>query len=356
MRTKAFFPLVFCFAFLLVGPLSANASPEALPKVVILGTGGTIAATGGSATDLTNYKAGDLTADEIIAAVPSLKDFAQISAEQVDNIGSSNVNRVFWLKLAKRVNEVAARKDVDGIVITHGTNTLEETGYVLNLTAKTKKPIVLVGSMRPATAISADGPLNLLQAVAVAGSKEAAGKGVMFILNGEINGAREGTKTNTTAVETFRSHDIGFLGYVAQNKPVFYRESLRRHTTDSEFDMGNVKELPKVEVLYVYADPGTEALDGMISAKAEGVVMAGLGNGALPKVYQTKLGEVAKNGVAVVRSSRVGTGIVTHESSDDKVGFITSDNLTPQKARILLMVALTKTKDPKEIQRIFNTY
>ncbi len=356
MKAKRVFPLIFCCALLLLTPLSVKAAPDTLPKVTILATGGTIAGTGGSATQLTGYKPGDLTAEQLIAAVPNLKDFAQISAEQVSNIGSSNMTIAIWLKLSKRVNELAARKDVDGIVITHGTDTLEETGYFLNLTVKTKKPIVLVGAMRPATAMSADGPLNLLQAVAVAGSKEAAGKGVLLILNGEINGAREGTKTSTTQVETFRSHDMGYLGYVAKNKPVFYRQSTRRHTADSEFDVSKLEALPKVEVLFGYADPGPEALEGVLSGKTAGVVVAGTGNGSLFNAYRAKLNEAVKKGVVVVRSSRTGTGFVTHEATDDQTGLVSSDNLLPQKARILLMLALTKTKDPKEIQRIFDTY
>lgn len=327
-----------------------------LPKVAILATGGTIAGQAASGTQLTGYKAGALTPEQLMAAVPSLKDFAEISAEQVASIGSNNMTIEIWLKLAKRINELLAG-DVDGIVVTHGTDTQEETAYFLNLVVKSEKPVVLVGAMRPATAISADGPLNLLQAVAVAGSKDARGRGVMIILNGEINGARDVTKTNTTQVETFRSNDLGFLGYVVGNKPVFYRQTTRKHTANTEFDISGLTGLPKVEIVYNYVDPSLDALKGILAGNPAGIVSAGSGNGSLFNAFETELAAAAKKGIAVVRSSRVGTGVVTPEEKyDGKNNLLAADNLNPQKARVLLMLALTKTKDPKEIARMFRTY
>ncbi|MDR3177031.1 MAG: type II asparaginase [Desulfovibrio sp.] len=330
-------------------------SAEALPKVSILATGGTIAGSGGSATQLTGYKPGDLTAEQLIAAVPNLKDFAQIKAEQIANIGSYDMTIDIWLKLAKRINELFAG-DTDGVVVTHGTDTQEETVYFLNLTVKSKKPVVTVGAMRPATAMSADGPLNLLQAVSVAGSKESQGKGAFLILNGEINGAREVTKTNTLQPETFRSNDLGFLGYVVNNKPVFYRGSLRKHTSESEFDVSSLTSLPKVEILYTYVDAGPDALNGILAGNPAGIIVAGMGNGSIFTPQRKILAEAAKKGVVVVRASRTGTGMVTRVAADEEAGFVTSDSLNAQKARILLMLALTKTKNVKEIQRIFDTY
>ncbi|MDR1857702.1 MAG: type II asparaginase [Desulfovibrio sp.] len=335
---------------------AAQTEAKKLPKVTILGTGGTIAGSGGSATQLTGYKPGDLTADQLIAAVPGLKDFADISAEQVANIGSYDMTTEIWLKLAKRANELLS-KDTDGIVITHGTDTQEETVYFLNLTVKSEKPVVTVGAMRPATAISADGPLNLLQAVAVAGSKEARGKGSLLVMNGEINGAREVTKTNTLQPETFRSNDLGFLGYVVNNAPVFYRTSLRKHTKDSEFDVSKLTALPKVEIVYTYVDSGLDALKGVIAGKAEGIVIAGMGNGSVSSEMLKVMKEAVAQGIVIVRSSRTGTGMITFDpKKGDDAGVVAADSLNPQKARILLMLALTKTKDPKDIRRIFATY
>jgi len=346
--------LLLCLSCFLVFSVSAMAA-QPLPKVTILATGGTIAGSAASATQLTGYKPGDLTAEQLIAAVPSLKDFAEVSAEQVSNIGSYDMSIDIWLKLAKRINALLAG-DTNGIVVTHGTDTQEETVYFLNLTVKSNKPVVTVGAMRPATAISADGPLNLLQAVSVAGSESAKGKGAMLVMNGQINGAREVTKTNTLQPETFQSNDLGLLGYVVNNKPVFYRGSLRKHTTEAEFDISKADKLPKVEIVYGYVDAGTEALNGVIAANPAGIVIAGVGNGSLSAAYRKTLEEAAKKGIVVVRASRTGTGQVTRVAADDAAGFVVSDSLNAQKARILLMLALTKTKDVKEVQRIFDTY
>ena len=371
MKNTSF--LLLCLSCVLILSISAAAAPQqpgaatpqpaataqppkaAKPKVSILATGGTIAGSAASATQLTGYKPGELTVEQLIAAVPSLKDFADISAEQIANIDSSDMTVDIWLKLAKRINALLAG-DTSGVVVTHGTDTQEETVYFLNLTIKSPKPVVTVGAMRPATALSADGPLNLLQAVSVAGSDSARGKGAMLVMNGQINGAREVTKTNTLQPETFRSNDMGFLGYVVNNKPVFYRGSLRKHTTEAEFDISKLDRLPKVEIIYGYADAGLEALNGIIAANPAGIVVAGVGNGTLSGAYRKPLEEAAKKGIVVVRASRVGTGPVTRDSTDDAAGFVVSDSLNAQKARILLMLALTKTKDVKDVQRIFDTY
>jgi L-asparaginase len=248
---------------------------------------------------------------------------------------------------------------VDGIVITHGTDTIEETSYFLNLVVKSKKPVVIVGAMRPSTAISADGPINLYNAVILAGSDEAVGKGVLVALNDQINAAREVTKTNTSTADTFRSPELGFLGYMQGNKPYFYRQSTRRHTADSEFDVSGLDVLPQVDIVYGYANMGRVAIDAFVAAGAKGIVHAGVGDGSLARpAVEPALIESRKNGVLIVRSSRVGNGIVARngEAKDDELDFVVSDTLNPQKARILLMLALTKTTDTKEIQRMFYTY
>ena len=260
-----------------------------------------------------------------------------------------------WLKLAKRINELLAG-DVAGIVVTHGTDTMEETAYFLNLTVRSAKPVVLTGSMRPATAISADGPLNLLEAVSVAASPDAAGRGVMVVMNGTIDGARSVTKTNTLRADTFKSPEIGCLGYVVQGKPVFCRESSRRHTAASEFDVSGLDSLPKVEIVYSYADASPDATLGVLAGKPKGIVVGGVGNGLVFGAVEKVLEQARREGVAVVRSSRVGTGVVTREAEDDAKGFVAADNLTPQKARVLLMLALSKTSDIHVIQKMYLVY
>jgi L-asparaginase len=328
---------------------------KALPKVAILATGGTIAGSADSATQLTTYRAGDLTAEELVASVPGLKNFASVSVEQISNIGSQDMTIEIWLKLSRRINELLSGR-IDGIVVTHGTDTLEETAYFLNLTVNSDKPVVIVGSMRPATALSADGPLNLLQAISVAGSRSSRGKGVLVVLNGEIIAAREVTKTNTLQSETFHSNDLGFLGYVVGNETVFYRSSLRRHTKASRFNVENLAALPKVEIFYGYADAGSDVLRGIIATKPDGIVVAGTGNGSISTPHIPILKEAAQRGIVVARSSRTGTGMVTPDSRIDQGIFVTTDTLNPQKSRILLMLALTDTRNPKEIQRVFYTY
>jgi L-asparaginase len=269
------------------------------------------------------------------------------------------MNNEAWLKLAKRVNELLARDDVDGIVITHGTDTIEETAYFLNLVVKSRKPVVIVGAMRPGTALSADGPINLYNAAILAGSEEAVGKGVLVTLNDEINGAREVSKTNTATTGTFRNWEMGFLGYMQDNKPHFYRQSTRKHTIDTEFDVSKLESLPAVDIVYGYANMNRIPIDAFVAAGDKGLVHAGAGDGSLARpAIEPALIDARKKGVVIVRASRVGNGIVARngEADDDKQDFVVSDTLNPQKARILLMLALTKTSDTKEIQRMFYTY
>lgn len=331
---------------------------QAKPIVYVLSTGGTIAGSGSSATDLSNYKSGSILGEQLVKAVPQISAIADVRVEQVINTNSSYITIANWLTLAKRINAII--KDtpaVAGIVITSGTNTLEETAYFLNLTVRSDTPVVVVGAMRPATAISADGPLNLLNAVRTAISPEARGKGALIVMNDEINGARDTTKTNTLRVETFKSPEFGILGYVDEDQVAFYRSSTKRHTRNSEFDVTNLTTLPKVEILYSYIDPDSTLIDAAVKAGASGLVFAGTGNGKLSNMQEDALKRLPEGTrPVIVRSSRTGNGRVIATAEYEALGVIPSDTLNPQKARILLMLALTRTKDPKELRRIFAEY
>ena len=328
-----------------------------LANIKILATGGTIAGSSGSQIDLTEYSAGSIGVQDLIDAVPQITQFANVGGEQICNINSSNITEDVWLKLAKRVNELLAADDTDGVVITHGTDTLEETAYFLNLTVKSSKPVVIVGSMRPATAISADGPLNLLNAVILAASKKAHGLGVLVLLNDEINAAREVTKTNTLCVQTFKTPDLGVLGYMLNAEPVFYRKPVRKHTADSEFSVAGLSQLPYVKAVYGQACDDRVLIDALIAHGAKGIVYAGMGNGNIHYLSEEALVDARQQGIAVVVSSRTGSGIVSETKEKwQQHRFVYSDNLTAPKARILLSLALTTTSDPSEIKRIFAEY
>jgi len=349
--------LVFAFTFIVQGVCSAQTNKN-LPNIRIIGTGGTIASSGDSTTMTVGYTNANIAIESVINSVPELKNVANVTGEQFVQIASFNMTNDIWLKLGKRVNELLASPDVDGIVITHGTDTIEETAYFLNLVVKSDKPVVIVGAMRPATAMSADGPINLYNAVVLAGSKEAKGKGVLITLNDTINGARETTKTSTFLADTFKAEELGALGYIQENKAQFYRQSVRRHTTNSEFDISKLTELPKVDIVYGYADNNRLAVDAFAQNGAKGIVSAGTGNGSFSDALLAGMIDARQANIIIVRSSRTGDGMVARngEVEDDKYDFVVADNLNPQKARILLMLALTKTTDTKEIQRIFWEY
>lgn len=314
-------------------------------KIKILATGGTIAGVANSVTDTTNYAAGTLGIDKLLDAVPEIKNFAEVSGEQICNIDSKDITEKIWLKLANRINELLA--DVDGIVITHGTDTLEETAYFLNLTVHSDKPVVLTGAMRPATAISADGAMNLLNAVRVAVSQNSVGKGVLVVMNDEIHAAREVTKTHTLNVAAFKS---SALGYIVGGTPEFYFTSTRRHTVNSEFNVENIFSLPNVKIIYHHACDDGLFVEAAINSGVKGIICAAPGNGSINANVEEILIRAAEN-IVIVRSSRCGGGSVVVNKN-----FIDGDNLTPQKARILLQLALTKTNDRYEVQRIFKQY
>ena len=339
---------------------ASQAQPvKQLPTVVVLSTGGTIAGKGAATTALSEYKAGQILGEELVAAVPEIKQYANVRVEQVVNVGSPDITIADWLTIAKRINAIFAEDaNVAGVVITHGTNTLEETAYFLNLTVKHDRPVVLVGAQRPATAISADGPLNLLSAIRTAGAPVSRGKGVMVVMNDEINGAREVTKSNTYRAEAFRSGELGFLGYVDPDEVVFYRMSTKRHTARSEFDVSTMKELPRVDIVYSYIEPDTSPIKALQGIGAKGIVFAGTGAGGVSKFEKEAVNVLLAQPTkpVLVRASRTGNGRVISRTDYDKLGWIPGDNLNPQKARILLMLALTKTSDANEIRRMFREY
>jgi L-asparaginase len=327
------------------------------PNVTILATGGTIAGTGASSTK-TNYTAGQVAIGALLDAVPQVQDIANVTGEQVVKIGSQDMSDEVWLKLANRINELLARADVDGIVITHGTDTMEETAYFLNLVVKSDKPVVLTGAMRPSTALSADGPLNLYNAVVVAASKESVGKGVLVAMNGLVLDAHGVLKTNTVDVQTFQAPNSGAIGYIINSKVVYNNVTLKKHTTQSVFDVTGVKELPKVGIIYSYSNVEPVALAALLNAGYKGIIHAGVGNGNIHVNMFQPLADAAQKGVVVVRSSRVPTGPTTldNEVDDAKYHFVASQELNPQKSRVLLQLALLKTNDWQQIQQYFNEY
>lgn len=327
------------------------------PTITILATGGTIAGAAASGTQAA-YKSGAVTIDAMIAAVPGINDLATLKGEQVANVGSQDMSFDILLKVAKRINELAKGRDVDGFVITHGTDTLEESAFFLNLVVKTDKPVVMVGSMRPSTAVSADGPLNLYNGVGVAADPQAKGRGVLVVMNDWIHAAHSLTKTSTTAVQTFLSPVRGLVGVASYGKNDWYTTPSWKHTTQTEFDVSQVTSLPRVDILMAYADMPADAIDAAVANGAKGIVIAGVGNGNMNKASVTAAANAVKKGVVVVRSSRVATGSVGRnvELNDDELGFVASDELNPQKARILLAVALLKKPTPAQLQTMFRTY
>lgn len=342
--------------FLAVIPFGFSQSKD-LPNIVILATGGTIAGSAESGTQA-GYTSGQVGIETMIEAVPGIRDLANITGEQIANVGSQDMSVEIWLKLANRINELLATDDIDGIVITHGTDTQEETAYFLNLVVKSDKPIVTTGSMRPSTAVSAEGPLNLYNAVAVAANPESKRRGVMLVMNDQIHSAHGVTKTNTTSVQTFMSPIHGLMGAVIYGKMEFYREPHGIHTSESEFSIDGVTELPRVDIIYGCVDMPADLIDMSIKAGAKGIVIAGVGNGNMNTPGLNACKEAVSKGILVVRSTRVPTGYVLRnaEVNDDEYGTIASDELNAQKSRVLLMLALLSKKNAKETQMIFYNY
>ena len=357
--TSPALPSLVVTGALLFALVSPSASAATLPRIKVLATGGTIAGAQATQADA-GYKSGAFSIGDLLKAVPQMTNLAVLSGEQVANIGSQTMNHEVWLKLAARINDVLKGDETDGVVITHGTDTMEETGYFLSLVVKSDKPVVLVGSMRPATAISADGPINLYNGVALAANPAARGRGPLVVLNDTIHYAREAQKTHTTRMDTFVSPNRGIAGMMNTGKAFFYSANTARHTTGSEFTIDGLTPavLPRVEIVYSYANLGGDLVEVMVAKGAKGIVLAGVGDGNTTDAALAALQRAAGQGVAVVRCSRTGSGVVDRnvEVNDDRLGFIAGMELNPQKARILLMLGLTITSDPKALQRMFNEY
>jgi len=328
--------------------LSFSALANTLPKVTIFGTGGTIAGEAKTTTDVTGYKSGEIAISTLIEAVPSIVDVANVDGIQIVNTASANITSKILLQMAKKANELL-KKDISGIIITHGTDTTEETAFFMDLVNQTDKPIIVVGAMRPATAISADGPMNLLNAVKLAANEDSVGRGAMILLNDYIGSAYYTTKTNAISLDTFKARDQGYLGTFADGVARFYFDASKA-TGKPNFDVSKVDELPRVDIIYGYQDMKVDQINALIDAGAEGIVIAGSGNGSIPTAVKDKVIELNKNGFPVVLSTRTGGGFVTHK--DYAIG---SGTLNPQKSRIMLMLALTKTKQLSDIEKFYGT-
>lgn len=322
-----------------------------LPTVVVLATGGTIAGTG-AAGKTTGYAAGQLDVGTLVESAAGILEIANVRGAQVCNVGSDDITDAYWIQIANTINELAADDEIAGFVVTHGTDTLEETAYFLNLAVKTQKPVVLTGAMRPSTATSADGPMNLYQAIALAANPEAAGRGSLVVFSDGIYGGRDVQKINTFKTDAFNGRDLGCLGYMQDNNAYFFNATTKVHTVDSEFDVAGLEGLPRVGVAYftIDADPGV--IDYFVESGAEGLVIAGAGAGSYSHLWGEKLGPLVEGGFPVVDCSRINAGLVSGEDG----GMIEGYNLPPQKAVVLLRLALTVTSDLDEIQEMFKRY
>ena len=333
---------------------------EKLPRVYLFGTGGTISFVGESRTDFANYSyhGRQLTIDEMLARVPEAQTVAEVRPEQVINVGSTEVYPQHWLTLANRINErLAADESAAGVAVTHGTATLEETAYFLNLTVRDRRPVAVTGAMRPPSAMGTDADNNLLDAIRTAAAPASAGRGALVVLNNQIQTARDVTKTDSYRVETFQSGQMGFLGYADSDGAVtYYRRPERRHTADSEFDVSGIDALPRVDIAYAYAGVDGAVVDALVAGGAGGIVAAGLGSGGSPSAFMASLRKVVAAGVPVVIATHVGNGRVLQTRRFMEDGYIVADNLHPKKARILLMLGLTQTSDRDELQRMMLEY
>ncbi|MFU0841152.1 MAG: L-asparaginase 2 [Burkholderia sp.] len=338
-----------------LGLLAASGAALALPNIAVLATGGTIAGAGTSSTG-SAYTAGKVSANHLVAAVPELAKIANVTPIQVAQIGSQDMSDEVWLKLAKTLKNDCSK--YDGFVITHGTDTMEETAYFLNLTNKCSKPVVMVGAMLPSTGLSADGPRNLYNAVLTATNPDTAKQGVVVAMDNIVIGARDVIKTNTVQPETFQAGNYGKVGVIFNNKVTYESVPLRAHTTKTPFDVTNLDKLPKVGIVYNHAGVEGVQAEALVKAGYKGIVSAGVGNGNIHKDVWPVLEKAAKDGIVVVRSSRVPTGATTKDAEvDDKaMHWVSSDTLNPQKARVLLQLSLTKTSDWQEVQKYFDLY
>jgi L-asparaginase len=335
-------------AVLLAAGVGLAVAQEKLPLVKVVATGGTIA----------NTPSGRLHAGEVVDAIPALKKVARLEVEEVIRVGSSSITVENWLTLSRRINEIFAKEpEVKGVVVTHGSNTVEETAYFLSLTVKSDKPLVLTAAQRQFTTLSSDSPKNFLQAVRVAASDEARGKGALVVANDVINAARDVSKNISYRVETYSSRDLGALGFVDEDRVSFYRVPLQKHTTATPFDVTRLEKLPRVDIIYTYAGADGALIEAAVAqGKAQGLVIAGFPTGSGTPAMDEAVKRVVAKGVPVVMTHRGGMGRVIDTRAKEGRTLIWGDNLTPQKARILLMLALTTTSEPAALQQIFQQY
>ncbi len=328
-------------------------------RVALIITGGTIDSVGNDRLDLAWYiEAGKrLEAGELVDAIPELEQIAQVREIPFRRLPSQAIKTSDWLELAATIQGLLVDDEADGVVVTHGTNTLEETAYFLNLVLKTERPVVVVGAMRPSSGLGADGYLNLLNAVRVAADPLSAGSGVLVVLNDTIHGARDVTKTATYRLETFQGRDLGPLGYAdADGRVLFYHRPARRHTTGSAFDWSKLTDLPRVDVVLSYVGADGVLIDAAVQAGARGIVSAGTGAGRPTPGEEEALNRASEQGVIVCQGSRVGSGRAVRSPSLRKRGWVATDNLVPWKAKVLLALALTVTSDPDGIQELIDTH
>ena len=330
---------------------------SSLPRVRLIATGGSIAGVGPHRLDYILYPelGKHISIEESLARVPEVKEIAEVQAENLISVGSTAVGPPEWLAMADRINQIFREDtEVTGVAMTHGTATLEETAYFLHLTVKSDKPMVITGAMRPPTALSTDADINLLDAVRIAASPHAGGMGVLTVLNNEINSGRDVVKTSTLRVQTFKPNDLGFLGYAdSEGEVVFYRAPTRKHTTQTAFDVRGRTSLPRVDLVYAHAGSDGLLIDAVRRNKSDGLVVVGFGGGTYPPLFIEAAAEAVKDGIPVVLATRSTTGRVIMTPQKQELGLMVCDNLLPQKARILLMLGLTITKDRDELQRMF---
>jgi len=330
------------------------------PKVAIIGTGGTIHSLGTGPFDILDYGASKnmMPVGDLVEMFPQVKELAELILVPYKAVPSPDIYFDDWKAITATMDELtASENDLAGFVVTHGTASMEETAWFLSLTARTPLPIVCVGSQRPASGLSTDAAMNLANAIRTVCAPEAKGMGAMLLLNDEIHSAREVTKTSTFRLQTFRSPDFGVLGHADGDKVVFYRKPLRRHYPDTEFDIRKLDTLPRVDITYAYTGSDDTAAKAFVAAGAKGIVCAGFAPGSAGTPTETYLEEAVKaGGLTVMISTRAGSGRVFRGKRHRERGFLTADNLNPQKARLLLALALSVTEDPDEIERIFLTY
>jgi L-asparaginase len=354
---RGFAAILLSAAFAFPGVANAQQDGSTMVRVHVMTGPGTLPRNPKNRLEFLRYATtgeAPLTAKELVERIPEVAQFARVSVESENFLPFDQPEQLKELSL--RITARLQDPDVAGVVFTHGTNTIEETAYFLNLTVRSEKPVVIVGSQRPFSTLSSDGPLNLLNAIRVAADPASRGKGTLVVLNDEINAARDVTKTNTYRVETFQAREVGLLGFADPDRIVYYRAPVRRHTTQSQFDLSQITAFPKVDILYSYSGDDGDLAKAAVAAGAKGLVIAGTGAGHTQNARKVLKELHDTTGVVVVRSARVGAGRVIRDDNWQEPGFVAADNLNPQKARILLQLGLTKTNKPDEIQKMFDEY